>query len=56
MHAAQNDKIHAWLSYIVPDQSKFMMLTVLFMNLFTGASKGTPVDAKCVTEILGGQK
>ena len=22
----------------------------------TGASKGTPGDAKCVTEILGGQK
>jgi len=24
--------------------------------LLTGASKGTPGDAKCVTEILGGQK
>jgi len=22
---------------------------------FTGASKGTPGDAKCVTEILGGK-
>jgi len=23
---------------------------------FTGASKGTPGDAKCVTEIIGGNK
>jgi len=33
------------------------IVTTRYNNyFFTGASKGTPGDAKCVTEILGGTK